>query len=97
MFSANTRSVERKHVLEEFNISVEAMTEKYLRLPVHVGMYIINTFVYLRDHIWKKIHGWKERLLSKVGKDILIKTCAQTTPTFAISCFDITKTTMRSD
>jgi hypothetical protein len=73
MFSANTRSVERKHVLEEFNISVEAMTEKYLRLPVHVGRYIINTFVYLKDRIWKKIHGWKERLLSKVGKDILIK------------------------
>jgi hypothetical protein len=31
-------------------------------------------------------------MLSKAGKDILIKVCAQAIPTFAMSCFDLTKT-----
>ena len=92
MFSANTRAADRKSVLDELHIRVEAMTEKYLGLPVHVGRSRKATFAYLKDRIWKRIQGWKERMLSKAGKDILIKACAQAIPTFAMSCFDLTKT-----
>jgi hypothetical protein len=46
----------------------------------------------LKERIWKKIQGWKERFLSKVGKYILIKACAQAIPTFSMSCFDLTRT-----
>jgi hypothetical protein len=37
------------------------------------------------------IQGWKEKMLSRVGKEILIKACAQAIPVFAMMCFDITK------
>jgi hypothetical protein len=91
MFSSNTKEVKRNHVLAELHISAEARTEKYLGLPVYVGRSRSKTFKYLLERIWKKIQGWKERMLSSVGKDILIKACAQAIPTFAMSCFDLTK------
>jgi hypothetical protein len=92
LFSKNTRNTRKREVLGELNISEEAKTEKYLGLPVYVERSIIQTFEYLKDRIWKKIQGWKEKMLSRVGKDILIKACAQAIPTFAMSCFDLTKT-----
>jgi hypothetical protein len=91
MFSENRRSRHRNQVLAALNISAQARTEKYLGLSVHVGRSRKKTFEYLLKRIWKKIHGWKERMLSKMGKDILIKACAQAIPTFAMSCFDLTK------
>jgi hypothetical protein len=82
----------KKHVLEELHISVEAKTEKYLGLPIYVGRSISKTFEYLKDRLWKRIQGWLETMLSKAGKDILIKACGQAIPTFAMSYFDLTKT-----
>jgi len=47
--------------------------------------------MYLKDRIWQRIQGWKEKLLSRAGKEILIKAMAQAISTFAMGCFDITK------
>jgi hypothetical protein len=91
MFSENIRSHHRNQVLAALNISAQARMEKYLGLLVHVGRSRKKTFEYLLKRIWKKIQGWKERMLSKMGKDILIKACAQAIPTFTMSCFDLTK------
>jgi hypothetical protein len=57
-----------------------------------MGKSKIQTFNYLKDRIWKRIQGWKEKLLSRAGKDVLIKAVAQSIPTYAMSCFDLTKT-----
>jgi hypothetical protein len=92
MFSSNTRDRDKEHVLSELNIRAEARTEKYLGLPVYVGRSRTKTFEYIKDRIWIKIQGWIEKMLSKAGKDILIKACAQAIPTFAMSCFDLTRT-----
>lgn len=92
MFSKNTSQADRKMVMEILDISTEARNEKYLGLPVYMGRSRAKTFAYLKERVWKKIQGWKEKLLSKAGKDILIKAVAQAIPTFAMSCFDLTKT-----
>ena len=72
-------------------ITTEGRNGKYLGLPIYVGKSKTKTFSYLKDRIWKKTQGWKERMLSKAGKEILIKACAQAIPIFAMSCFDLTK------
>jgi hypothetical protein len=77
--------------MEALGITKEAPNEKYLGLPVYVGKSKIKIFGYLKDRIWKLISGRMEKWLSKMGKEVLIKACAQAIPIFSISCFDITK------
>jgi hypothetical protein len=72
-------------------ISVEALNEKYLGLPVYMGRLKAWTFSYIKDLIWSRIQCWMMRLLSKAGKEVLIKAVAQAMPTYAMSCFDLTK------
>ena len=67
------------------------MNERYLGLPAHVGISISQIFKYLKDRVWQRIQGWKERFLSWAGKEILIKAIAKAIPTFAMGCFDMTK------
>ncbi len=37
--------------------------------------------------MWRTLQGWKEKILSQTGREILIKAVIQSIPTYAISCF----------
>jgi hypothetical protein len=91
MFSSNTTDDRRREVLHTLQIPRETVNERYLGLPVHVGKEKIKVVSYLKERIWQRIQGWKEKLLSCAGKEVLIKAVAQAIPTFAMGCFDITK------
>ena len=52
-----------------------------------IGRDKYNTFAYLKDRVWKKLQGWKGMLLSRAGKEILIKVVAQSIPTYTMSVF----------
>lgn len=73
------------------HITSEGLTSKYLGVPSYVGKSKARTFDYVKDRMWKKIQGWKEKLLSKPGKEILIKAVAQAIPVYSMACFDLTK------
>jgi hypothetical protein len=46
----------------------ESLSEQYLGMSTDVGSFINGTFILLRHHVWSKIKGWLEKILSKVAK-----------------------------
>ena len=44
---------------------------------------------YIKDRVWGKLQGWKEKLLSQVENEVLLKAMVQVIPTFAMSCFKL--------
>ena len=91
LFSPNTSSDDKEEVRQALNIVLEAKNEKYLGLPVSIGKSRKKAFEYIKKKVWFRIQGWQEKLLSKAGKEILVKAVAQAIPTYAMSCFELTK------
>ena len=65
----------------------ESLTDKYLGLPAMVGVDRSDCFRHLVDRVNSRINGWKEKLLSMGGKEILIKSIAQAIPVYAMMVF----------
>ncbi|XP_073362988.1 uncharacterized protein [Aegilops tauschii subsp. strangulata] len=66
--------------------------DKYLGLPVHVGKSKRKVFAYVKGAIAGRVYGWEEKLIPKVGKETLVKVVTQAIPSYAMSCFYLTKT-----
>ena len=58
-------------------------------MPSDVGRAKEGSFKFLKDRIWKKVQGWMEKCLSAGGKEVLIKSVAQSIPTYSMSCFKL--------
>ena len=65
--------------------------EKYLCLPMVGEKSKVNTFKELGEKIIRRVLGWKEKYISKVGIEILIKTVAQAIPKYTMRMFKIPK------
>jgi hypothetical protein len=91
LFSPNTAPGDKNDVGQALNIVQEAKSERYLGLPVSIGKSRKKAFEYIKKKVWLRIQGWREKLLSKAGKEILVKAVAQAIPTYAMSCFELTK------
>ena len=75
-FSKNTPRALQEEIKNRFGAQVIRQHEKYLGLPSLVGRSKKNTFNDLKDKLGKKLSGWKKKLLSNAGKEILIKSIA---------------------
>ena len=65
--------------------------ERYLGLPMVGGKSKVSTFREVQERVTKRVMGWKEKKISKVGREVLIKTVAQAIPIYSMSIFKIPK------
>ena len=86
-FSKGVPDSMRDEIKNVLDVHTESLSEKYLGLPTDVGRKKEGSFRYLKDRIWKHIQGWMEKCLSAGGKEVLIKSVAQSIPTYSMSCF----------
>lgn len=51
-----------------------------------------KAFSYLKQKVWNKLKGWKEKLLSQGGKEVPIKVVTLSIPTYTTNCFKLPST-----
>ena len=90
-FCRNTREEVKQNIQQMLGARIMTDCEKYLGLPMACRKSKVNTFKELQERITKRFMGWKEKIISKVGREILIKTIAQAIPTYTMSIFKLLK------
>ncbi|KAL5547184.1 hypothetical protein UlMin_006871 [Ulmus minor] len=63
--------------------------EHYLGLPCFSSKNKSNLFTSIKDRVWNKLCGWKSKLLSAGGREILTKAIIQAIPTYSMNMFKI--------
>ena len=94
-FSSNTPHEVQAQILQVLGVPAICHFEKYLGLSTLVGRAKKQSFIYIKERVWKKLQGWKEKLLSQAGREVLIKTVIQAIPIYTISCFKLPKGLVR--
>lgn len=79
----------QERIRNMLNAQIVTEFEKYLGLPMVGGKNKVNMFKELRDRIAKRITRWKEKTISKAGREVLIKSIAQVIPTYVMSLFKL--------
>ena len=75
-FSKNTPCDQRQASASALGVKVVESFDTYLGLPTLIGHAKYQTFSFLQDRVWKKLQGWKGTMLSRAGKEVLIKAVA---------------------
>lgn len=65
---------------------------QYLGLPLAAGGIRKQFFRGLEEKMERKVNSWKNKMLSSTGKEVLIKSCLQPIPRYAMGCFKLSKT-----
>lgn len=88
-FSRNTNRSMKNEVDPIFNFREENENAQYLGLPNLLGRKKTTIPGYVKDRLLSRIQVWDKQLLSKGGKEILLKTVAQPLPNYAMSVFKL--------
>ena len=90
-FSFNTPPGDQIAIQQLLGVLAIRQYEKYLGLLALVGRAKKQSFIYLKERVWKKLQGWKEKILSQVGREVLIKSVIHAILTYTMSCFKLPK------
>ena len=90
-FSSNTPHRTCSTISNFLGVPITQRYKQYLGLPSLVGWAKKKSYSLIKERIWKKLKEWKEKLLSQVSREILIKAVIQAIPTYTMSCFKLPK------
>ena len=88
-FSKSTFEEVQGVIKDMLGVNIVRQYEKYLGLTSLVGRRKKESFTHIKQQVWKKIQGCEAKLLSQVGREILIKAVAQALPTYTMACFKL--------
>ncbi|PRQ31208.1 hypothetical protein RchiOBHm_Chr5g0032961 [Rosa chinensis] len=91
IFSKNVHTDTQAALAAILEVNHVAKHDRYLGLPLRVGKAKTQRFQYIKEKLSKKLVSWKSKILSCVGKEILIKAVAQTMPLYAMNCYLLPK------
>lgn len=90
-FSPNCMPLVRTMIRCVLQISREALSAKYLGLPMALGRLTDRQFDHIVERARSRVQGWCEKKLSYAGKEVLLKSVVQALPAYSMSCFKLTK------
>ena len=88
-FSWGVVDTRRRSLVGKLGVRLVTNHEKYLGVPAVVGRSKKALMKGLQEKLWKKLQGWKGMILSKPGREVLIKAVAQSIPTYVMSVFKL--------
>ena len=91
VFGTNTPEEKKIETLDILGPMQDSRHSKYLGLPSIIGKSKIEVFAEIKERVGRKLSGWKEKILSIGGREILIKAVAQAVPTYTMSYFQLRK------
>ena len=72
-FSCNTLEEVKNEVMSTLGPMSDSRHSKYLGLPSIIGKSKTEVFTEIKERVGEKLSGWKEKILSIGGKEVLIK------------------------
>lgn len=90
-FSGNLNEEVKYGIRSRMRVKLVMCHSKYLGLLVVFGRSKREFFAIVVEKVWKKIKGWKEKFLSKYGKEVLIKVVTQAIATYIMGCYKLPK------
>ena len=89
LFSRNTSQANKQEVLQTLGNIQHVSQAKYLGLPMVIGRSKNSTFRFLKEKMIGKLQGWKGKMLSNAGKEVLLKLVALALPSYTMSVFKL--------
>ncbi|XP_028095770.1 uncharacterized protein LOC114293006 [Camellia sinensis] len=93
-FSLNVAPAVCDSICALFGFKISSSHAKYLGLPSFWGRSKSAAFEFIIEKVISKFQGWKQKLLSKAGREILIKAVVQAIPSYAQKCLGKAKHAM---